>query len=82
MKYKVALLDNKDGTGKHLWEHVAKINWYRLKIPHRCFRLHMNAGGGTGCECWIPKGNKYARKLATFNFKKQVKIGRPLHERP
>lgn len=78
MTYKVAYPEYK-GKGMHLWEHVQDIARRRLKYRTVAIDVHFNAGGGVGCECWIPKNNKYSEELAKFILAEQKKIGRPWH---
>lgn len=78
MKYKVAYTESK-GNGLHLWEHVKDIARYRLRYRTVSIDWHFNAGGGNGCECWIPKNNKYSEELAKLILDEQKKIGRPWH---
>ena len=59
LSFKVAYPE-RDGDGMHLYEHLAEIEEYRKKYRVVVIDWHLNAGGGTGCECHINK-NKYAR---------------------
>lgn len=77
-KYKVSYPERK-GNGLHLTQHLRDIVNYVARYRVVAVDIHFNAGGGVGCECWIPKGNKYARDLATCVLKEMVKIGRPMH---
>lgn len=78
MTYKVAYPESK-GNGMRLWEHVQDIIKRRVKYRTVAIDWHFNAGGGKGCECWIPKNNKYSLELAKLILEEQKKIGRPLH---
>ena len=77
LSFKVAYPE-RDGDGMHLYEHLAEIEEYRKKYRVVVIDWHLNAGGGTGCECHINK-NKYARELAERIMKDQKVIGRPWH---
>lgn len=77
LSFKVAYPE-RDGDGMHLYEHLAEIEEYRKKYRVVVIDWHLNAGGGTGCECHINK-NKYARELAERILKDQKAIGRPWH---
>ena len=77
LNFKVAYPE-RDGDGMHLGEHLADIAEYRKRYRVVVIDWHLNAGGGTGCECHINK-NKYARELAERILKDQKTIGRPWH---
>ena len=77
LKFKVAYPE-RDGDGMHLNEHLADIAEYRKRYRVVVIDWHLNAGGGTGCECHI-NFNKYARELAERILKDQKAIGRPWH---
>ena len=77
LSFKVAYPEN-DGDGMHLYEHLAEIKEYRKRYRVVVIDWHLNAGGGTGCECHI-NPNKYARELAERILKDQKAIGRPWH---
>lgn len=77
LSFKVAYPEN-DGDGMHLYEHLSEIKEYRKRYRVVVIDWHLNAGGGTGCECHI-NPNKYARELAERILKDQKAIGRPWH---
>ncbi|MCI8610236.1 MAG: N-acetylmuramoyl-L-alanine amidase [Firmicutes bacterium] len=54
--YKVAFPE-RDGKGRHLWEHAADVKRYRKK-GYRVVSVdgHLNAGGGDGAEVWVKRG--------------------------
>lgn len=77
-KYKVAYPE-KSGKGFHLSKHMQDVVTYIKRYRVVAIDVHFNAGKGVGCECWIPKGNLYAKTLATYILREMVKLGRPLH---
>lgn len=77
LSFKVAYPE-RDGDGMHLYEHLAEIKEYRKRYRVVVIDWHLNAGGGTGCECHINK-NKYAKELAEQILKDQKAIGRQWH---
>lgn len=78
LPFKVAYPE-RHGDGMHIYEHVNEIEAYRKKYRTVFFDWHFNAGGGTGCECHVKKGNKYSIELAELILEEQKKIGRPWH---
>lgn len=81
VKNRPYVVENLDGKteGKHLWEHLNRLDKLREKYRVVAFDYHVNAGGGKGAEIYIPSKNKYAREIATKLMTRLKEAGIPMH---